>query len=381
MGVSILKKIAVVIEKKQNSIFSYPVKKQEGYLKHFNFPIDEIERGYFQYCCQMRLYGKAIHYALNLVALPMSMFYLIKYRKESYVFEHNENCVFFRNGLPNNIIPNSLKNKHTNIFSVADDIMSLTEADMFFLKSIFKRYPFSWMLWLKTILNVARYSATISKYNPSVILACNEFSYTSSILTKYCRMKGVKHINIMHGEKLFYMRDSFVCYDEYYVWNQYYADLLIELGAETKQFKIESQDALIIPPDVHCSKEYDFTYYLASESKEILNNISGYMRILQENGYKVAVRPHPRYSNSEEIAFIFKDIEIEDYKKLSIEKSLLRTRNAISLYSTVLNQAYHNGISVVIDDMSNPDGYKKLEELRYVMLRTAHFLLSSFVEE
>ncbi|MFR7831649.1 MAG: hypothetical protein ACLU3F_09960 [Blautia wexlerae] len=63
---------------------------------------------------------------------------------------------------------------------------------------------------------------------------------------------------------------------------------------------------------------------------------------------------------------IFTFADVEDTTQISIEQSLLQSGAAISLYSTVLNQALCNSIPIIIDNMSNPENFNKLKELGYV---------------
>ncbi len=375
----LLKKIAVAIEKKQDSLFTYPKEKQEAYLKKLGKPADEIERGYFQYRCQMKLYGWPLFALLNCMALLLSVLYLVRFGRKNVAFEDKKQCLFFNNGIPENIVPPSLRKAYPDIQTIQGDNHCLDNADFQFLKEIFKRYPFSWMFWLKTIHKVSRYSAAIKQFVPTAILCCDEFSYTCSVMTKYCRGKNIKLINVMHGEKLYFMRDSFVCYDEYYVWNEHYKNLLIELGAEPTQFKIEIPDSLKIPAGDDVHKSYDFIYYLGGETGAVLAKIAGCLASLKEKGNRVSVRPHPRYTNLAEAQVLFTNIELENVREITIEQSLLRTKNAVSLYSTVLNQAFHNGVGVVIDDVSNPQKFRKLDERKYCMLKEEHTLLSELV--
>ena len=65
---------------------------------------------------------------------------------------------------------------------------------------------------------------------------------------------------------------------------------------------------------------------------------------------------------------IFTFADVEDTTQTSIEQSLLQSGAAISLYSTVLNQALCNSIPIIIDNMSNPENFNKLKELGYVCL-------------
>ena len=379
MAHGFLKKCAVAIEKKQDSIFSYSVEKQEVFIKKLGKPADELERGYFQYRCQMKLYGWPLFALLNVAALPLSLLCLLRFEKNKIDPAKKTDCILFNHGMPVNIVPPSLWKSYPNILAIEGTVHRLDGEDLRFLKTLFKRYPFSWMLWLKVILKISQYSAAVKQYAPVAILCCDEFSYTSSVLTKYCHEKGIKLINVMHGEKLYFMRDSFVCYDAYYVWNEHYKNLLIELGAEPTQFKIEIPEALRIPPCGDVQKSYDFTYYLGGESGAVLAKIAGCLESLKKKGNRVSVRPHPRYTNSAEAQALFTNLELENVRELTIEQSLLRTKNAVSLYSTVLNQAFHNGIGVVIDDVSNPQKFRKLDERKYCMLKEEHTLLSELV--
>ncbi len=381
MGVMWLKKLAVMAEKRGDSLFSYPIKKQEKYIKHFPEPKDEFERSYFQYRCQMRLYKPFFRAMLNLAALPLSVIYLAKYKRNRTVSSDSHKCIFIKNGLPENIIPPSFRRGETEIASVELTENILTKNDVAFLRAIFKRYPFSWMLWFKTIIKLSQYSAVISKHSPDVLISCDEFSFTSSIMTKYCRLNGIRRINVMHGEKLYFMRDSFVDYDEYYVWDQYYVDLLTDLRAKKEQFRVELPESMqITKPDDICVK-YDYTYYLADESRETLQFISNTMKTLHNKGKRISVRPHPRYSDMKLVNEMFKFANIEDYKSVTIEQSLLQTGVAISLFSTVLNQAVSNSIPIVIDDISNREHFEKLEELKYIVLNKEHKLLSKVMGE
>lgn len=381
MGAELLKTIAVKLEKKQDSIFTYPVEKQRKYVGHFPEPKDGFDRGYFQYCCQMKQYGEPIHGFLNLSALPLSLYYMTSFRKTHIEKARTVDAVFFNEGKPFNIIPDCVTETSPDILTVTGDQRCLSGEDMTFLKKVFRKHPFSWMLWLKVILKLSQYSYAISKYAPKAIISCNEFSYTAPILTEYCRTRGVKSINVMHGEKLYTMRDTFIKYDEFYVWSKEYADLLIDLRADPDQFRIEVPQSLRINTQDRLNVKYDYTYYLASESEEELQKICTMLQKLKNRNLNVAVRPHPRYSDLASVDRIFDFVDIEDTSTLTIEQSLLQTENAIALYSTVLTQAYHAGIGIVIDDVSATAKYEKLAQLGYVMLKVEHKLLSSVSNE
>ena len=382
MGTEWLHKIALKVGEKQKGLFTYPVEQQKAYIAHFPEPRDELERSYFQYCCQATRDSKLLNGLFNLGALPLSIFFLLKYSHKHVAKAKEENdCIFFCDGKPENIIPDSLHQRYPGIVTITASESSLDREDTAFLKTLFKRYPFSWMFWLKIIIKVSRYSDAIKRYAPNAIISCDEFSFASSAMTAYCRSKGIKRINVMHGEKMYNLRDSFMEYDEYYVWDQHYVDLLSDMGAKKEQFRIELPASMRIQICDAIDLQYDYTYYLGNETTEISQAIANTLRLLSNKGQRICIRPHPRYSNMALVTKFFGSFNIEDCKAVTIEQSLLQTGAAISLYSTVLNQAASNSIPIVIDDITNPDRFKKLKELRYICIYKEHKLLSEILGE
>lgn len=379
MSAGLLKSFAVKLEKKQNNLFTYPIDKQKKYIAHFPEPKDGFERGYFQYCCQMKLYGEPTHAALNLSAFPLSFLYLLKIKKKVEIPQGSADAVFFNEGKPHQIIPQTVLDEYENIVTVSSEEHLLSREDRKFLRRIYRKYPFSWMLWLKLILKLSQYSHAITKYAPRAIISCSEFSFTSPIIMEYCYSRGVELINVMHGEKLYFMRDSFAKYDRYYVWDDGYVKLLTSLRADREQFRVEVPPAVLVRSDETVEKKYDYTYYLQNESDEELGLLAARLRTLAEGGAKLSVRPHPRYTNMALATRLFDGINLERCKDISIETSILQTENVISKYSSVLNQAYHSGVNIVIDDISEPEKFAKLKELQFVMLEVEHKLLSEIV--
>ena len=377
-----LRKMAVLLERRQDALFSYDVDKQRKYIEKLGNPRDEIERSYFQYKCQMQFNGKGITFLLNLVSFPVAIIYWFKYGKKGQVNQMEpKSLVFFRDGKPENILPKSLKNKYDTIESNPVEGTLLTEKDKKFIKKIIYRYPFSWQFILKCLIKIGRYSFAIEEYSPEAIAVCAEYSFTSSVLTAYCKQRNIKHIDVMHGEKMYYMRDSFFKFDECYIWDEYYGKVLTSMKADRNQFVVEVPASLKFDEELPRIQKYDYTYYLGAESEDVLKKIAKILEKLYKNGKRISIRPHPRYSNMDLVKKIFAFANVEDTKKISIEQSLLQSGAAISLYSTVLNQALYNSIPIVIDNMSNPENFNKLKELGYVCLYKEHKLLSEVMEE
>ena len=375
-----LRKFLTELEVSKDSIFTCPVSKQREYLEHFTPPQDLLERSYFQYKCQMFFYPLWFSVFLNLISFPILFFYFFKGNDD--ILYENVDAVFFSDGKKESIIPVSLRNGYKVWKVIVKKGERLNISDKKYLLKVFRRYKFSWYFLLKSLIKIRFYRYVIDSNSPRAIVVCNEYSFTSSLLTDFCSYNGIRHVNVMHGESLYYIRDSFFSYKECYVWNKEYRTLFINLRADKKQFRIE------IPPllsfnnkQSNIVKQFDFTYYLGSERGKTLSRIVSVLLSLSKFNYRVAIRLHPRYTSLTDLNLISKNIEIELPEKLTIEESLMRTNNAISLYSTVLNQAFYNNVGVVIDDLTQTERYKKLKGLGYVMLNLEHKLLSEIVSE
>lgn len=361
--------------------FEIPFSDQKAYLMRFPEPKDDIERSYYQYKCQVFFYKWYVVLGLNIAALPMLLLYLLKKNDNKNDEKQDAHkAVFFNDGKPFNIVPDEYEYKH-NIEVISEKKENLNKKDKKFFFTVFARHPFSWYFLLKNLIKIRFYSYEINTKKIDDIVACDEYSFTSSVLTAYCNYYGKRHINVMHGEKLFFIRDSFFRFDKCYVWDEHYVKLFRELRADLKQFAVALPDSFRFM-DESAEKTVDFTYYLASEHGEKLETIIKSLMILVSKGYCIAVRPHPRYSDMQEIRNLVKDrLLIEDTRELTIEASLLRTRHAVSLYSTVLNQALNNGVIIVIDDVADSGLYNKLQSLDYIMLSKEHLLLSDVLSD
>ena len=179
MGMNdMLRKMAVLLERRQDALFSYDVNKQKKYIAKLGNPRDEIERSYFQYKCQMQFNGKGITFLLNLVSFPVAILYWFKYGKKIQVNQlEQKHLVFFRDGKPENILPKSLKKRYKAIECNPVEGTLLTAKDKKFIKGIICRYPFSWQFILKCLIKIGRYSFAIEEYSPEAIVVCAEYSF------------------------------------------------------------------------------------------------------------------------------------------------------------------------------------------------------------
>ena len=159
---------------------------------------------------------------------------------------------------------------------------------------------------------LAMYRSLYETYRPKAIIVSEEYSYTSSFLTEYCHRLGVEHINVMHGDKLYDIHDTFFCFDRCYIWDQFYRDLFCELRAEPTQFSMEMPPSMQPWDAQDVEKAVDYTYYLQAETSQMLEKIAKSLQTLQKSGAVVAVRPHPLYSDMETVRRLFSDFEIEE---------------------------------------------------------------------
>lgn len=364
------------------TIFSVPAERQRQFLQQIPQPQDDWARSYAQYRCQCFLMKRGVPLLLNCAAMVILPVYTRKLRRQTppAPSEKTGSALLFFGG-SERIVPDSLRRE----FEIVPDRdfqqhLLLTSEDLQYLSRLRKRYPLSFYFRFKCMAKMAMYRSAVTRCSPKAVICSEEYSFTSSLLTDYCRMLGVEHINIMHGEKLYYIRDSFFHFDRCYVWDDHYAELFRDMRAAPEQFRVEVPSSLRLEKGESPSERVDYTYYLGNESEEQVRKILASMLVLQGKGFKAAIRPHPLYNTH--AGFLFEEnhgLMVEKASEISIDASLLRTGHAVSLYSTVLLQAATNGIPIVIDDVTEPHHYAQLSELRLMTLSREHTLLSELI--
>lgn len=377
-----LKSAVVRLNSRRDPLFAVPVARQKAFLESLPEPKDLLERSYAQYRCQMMLERpilRVMYQAASMLLLPVYRRQLL--RRPAPRKEQAADAVFAFDG-PDTILPCSLRQEYPGIRQVRDfqNALFLTGEDCSFLRELARRYPTAFYFRFKCMAKLAMYRSLYETYRPKAIIVSEEYSYTSSFLSEYCHRLGVEHINVMHGEKLYYIRDSFFCFDRCYVWDECYRRLFCDLRTEPMQFRIELSPSMQPWEKPSAPPEVDLTYYLQEEVVPgVYPRIAQALKTLQARGMVIAVRPHPIYTPPEAMCN-FQGFLLED-RSISIEQSILRTKCAASLYSTVLLQATVNGVAVVIDDLTAPERFAQLKSLRYIMLDKPHGLLSALLQE
>ena len=75
--VSTLIKLARLLQRKRNPLFSSNVEFQTKYIEKLGIPRDDIERGYFQYRCQMKLLGGLLAFLYNMTSILLMLHRLL----------------------------------------------------------------------------------------------------------------------------------------------------------------------------------------------------------------------------------------------------------------------------------------------------------------
>lgn len=364
-------------------LFKIKTKKQINYMNGLPKPVNDIQRSYNQYKCQklqdtsrFALFNMGSFFSL----IPIILYFRLKTNK--HIDDVNKGkAVYITSGASREIIPASLFNEYEVIVDVEiNSSYKLNSCDLSIIFSIMRQYPFSFYFILKNIIKIAFYRNVIDRYNPEAIISTSEYSYSSSVLTYYCERNSVKHINVMHGEKLLNIRQSFFRFHNCYVWDKHYVKLFTKLRAEKDQFRVEVPNSL----KINCEKfsienKVDYKYYLGAPTDQELIEVSKIIVNIEKLGFTIKVRPHPLDIDMKVIEKYIPSKNIENSRDICLSSSICNSRNVIGAFSTVLLQAYLCGKQVFLDDVIYKKEVDKLEELEYILIsKKVNYLSSLF---
>jgi len=273
-----------------------------------------------------------------------------------------------------------VKLNHYIVHKATDQYLLNKESLEFLLKKVYLAYVMHPYFCLKITYKVAQYTANwLNYHHPHAFIVTSEYSFASSCLTEYCEAINCMHINVMHGEKLFFVRDSFFSFHQCYVWHEHYKELFISLEADIDQFCVELppkfQTQLHQPEITRLSnKNRVFKYYLGGETREELDHLAKHLKEVSTK-FTILLRPHPLYSDIDETRRIFMGIEMEMPANIDILQSLTECDLVAGLYTTVLFLGLCMGKELVINDL-NEEKYERLKELEFICVRSAHYRLS-----
>jgi len=363
------------------SFFKISKENQIKYLNYLGEAKTPADRSYKQYKCQTYIMNNLFVGLLNLFSFFALPIFLLKLKKNSkHPCKEKSDAVFISNGISTNVIPQTLIKRYNKIKMINfTENLSLTKEDIKYLKTLKEWHKYPPYFKLKVYLKMAIYSSAIRLYEPLAFISYCESSFTSQIITEWLEQKNIKNINIMHGEKLFLISDSYAYFSEFFVWDKHYKDLMIEMKAEESQFIIEQPSKFKNTKIPVKQPEFFLTYYLSDEGEKGIIKIAKSLDILKNKGMNCKVRLHPRGNNYEVVRKYLKDFIIEDPSSIDLYESFADTEFLCSLNSTVLYEGFMLGKKVVIDDYSDKHKYETQKELGYIMINKEHLLLSELI--
>lgn len=372
-------KILVFLQKGDKSDFGTPVDGQKEFLSSFKEPLNDIDRGYYQYRCQnyfVPIWKRILFNIVAAIGFPVAiMYYLIK---RIIVDKEKPISAMIENKGMEEVIPLEVRTKYNPSTEGYNEGSSLSLDDMLFLFKLIRKAPHHPYFSFKSMMNVARYSDMIKRHQPKVMIQFGEFSFSSSILTAYCHRHNAKHIDVMHGEKIYCIKDAFFHYDECYVWSDFYINLFQSERAFHNQFIVALPPSMKIDCRKYFNNEYfaDYKYYLEGYTESELKQIVASMSFAKKQGKTVKYRLHPRYSDVALLQKYVSENEIEYPKSVPILESISSTDNIVGLFTTVMAQAYFSGKNVIMDDVTYKKLYDRCAEYRYALVENVKDTLS-----
>lgn len=364
------------------SQFSVPIEEQQAFLESLGEARNDIDRGYKQYLCQNFFVPDLKVWSFNIAAIVMLPFVIVYYLLKGLFVKKGDivETIIENKGIVE-VVPRIVKDTYHPKSDLWREGASMSFGDIIFLLKLVCKAPHHPYFVLKSLMNVVLYSDMIRRHHPKAMIQFGEFSFSSSILTAYCHRHGIKHIDIMHGEKLYFIRDAYFHYDECYVWDDFYAELFKSLKAEPTQFRVALPQSLHINVNNYLNtKVYaDYKYYLALYSEKQIKGIVQSMAFAKREGKKVRYRPHPRYSD---IALLRKYVSVDEIEmpgEVGILESISNLEFAVGSYTTVLSQAYFSSKKVILDDVTFESEYYRLKKLHYI-LSTKNTLQLSYLQ-
>lgn len=363
---------------KENSFIEYKFQKnilEEVYKQ--NFQENYFTRSYCQYLCQKKLYKQNYIY-LNFIAFFIIKFIItfFKFFSKKIIKEDKIKIIYFgmEKVIPKKFLKYERKKLENHFFLTKKDIK-------YFESNVLKKSKREYYFALKILLKIGIYRYNIEKYSPDIFLVTSEYSWTSSILTEFCEKNNIQHINYMHGNKWYLIRDSFFKFHKCYVWDKHYEEIFCKLKAFEGQF--ETIEYLDFIPQINIEiKEYYNTYYLQinETENEIDKIISILKKLMLKTGYNGKIRCHPVYTTLKIKNKIPKEMLDQE---VNIYNSIAKSNYVIAKYSTVLYEAFFmkNGIIVVDDVTKGREKYNSLKELGWISSSKPHLMLSEIIKE
>lgn len=361
-----------------------PLCEQLAYVDKHNEPRDGIEA--------MALKNKDQFYRAYFTKLTLNFFslfalplvYLVVVFKTNKIIQKKSNKQIIYYGCINidEACPQALIDRYKDAEYITNcESLILRKEDIRYLMKNLLKYKLSPYLFLRYTVKLSNYRYIIDSFSPEVIAITNELSPTSAAMTSYCNMHNISHVNFMHGEKLYSMAESFIHFDECFVYEEYYKTLFQRLRSS-----VSTKFTIFTPPKLLHDKYYkssckttDFGFYLQTIDRKKIKILVNIIQNLTDKGYTVKVRNHPRFGNDKLLKKNIHSSYIEKTDEVNISDSIYSKKYIVSLHSAVLYQSIKLGLNVVVDDISDKYMYESLKDKKYIVLEHEHKLLSDII--
>jgi hypothetical protein len=370
-------KISRYLFVRKGNHFVVSVKKQIDYMSSHDRAEDNYDRSFLQYHAQNISENFFLILFKNSFSVVVLLYGYIVYKlSPSIEIENNKsqsNLVMFN--VNKQMLPDEIKNTY-NLIEIKLDTIKYRLNYKLFRK--YKKYFFHPYFVLKNLILLSMFSKVIKDTNPKVILVSMESSFSSSIIREYVNSLNIELINIMHGNSVYNIRDSFCSFDSFVIWERGFIDLFQSLRFQVDKYIIHYPYKYSFENKKH---KYHLTYYLQGENRRTLIKLKAVLDHLIEHGYEIAMRVHPLYSDFNSVKKVFVGYTIQNPNVISYYESLKLTAYVCGLYSSALYHAYRNGKNVVVDDISKISDFNYLCETNYILFQKQVILLSDLLRK
>lgn len=220
---------------------------------------------------------------------------------------------------------------------------------------------------------LAHYGHVVKVFAPGVIIIGAETTPSLSIITSYLRERGIKHVNIMHGERFIDSQGAFVEFDEFHVWGEYYRAMMVRQYCTEHQLRVTSPPlhrhyytALRSRNQPRAKSALLFHYWLIYPGTPTYSSLLRVISVL-DSSWTLYVRPHPKERAHLEgflAAFLAEPIvkgtglavSIQLPEERSLVDALSDTRIVVGALSTAMLEGWIAGCKMIyLEGNGNPD--------------------------
>lgn len=311
--------------------------------RHQSVPLF-LQNSLRQYDCQTRYFLQRVWFCFGLFSilavLPLFLILCLRSFKKVCVRKASQVCLYPK-------IPKDIR-EFGSVY-VKKPFGYLKARDLKYVFQILRHSGLRPYFLLRSIWKIAVYSELIDTYTPERIWVTQEMVFESSLLTHYLSDFHIEHVNFMHGENYFSIQVAFSTFTEFYVWDQYYADLFRSLHVTARKFvqfcALERRTSTFNQKNV--IKYYNQDSRTLARFNLVLKNLQTFAKI---HNCELAVRLHPLHQMKYEIsALLDQNIQLES-NSIDIVDSISEAKYVCSEFSSVLYIASLLDREIVIDN-------------------------------